>query len=96
MKRASETTTIRLGRRAHEDLRDIAEAQRLSLQGVMESLIERERRERFLRAANQAYRALRADVAAWVMEQQERVAWDVTLGDEAAALSVSPTQESSK
>lgn len=37
---------------------------------------ERQRRQRFLEAANRAYAALRQDRAAWRQEQAERRAWE--------------------
>lgn len=49
---------------------------------VLDRAIEEYRRKRFLKAANNAYAALRSNEQAWQEEQAERNAWDATLSDD--------------
>ena len=51
------------------------------MQAVLDKAIERYRRERFLRAANTEYEALRRDPKAWKQELQEREIWQQTTAD---------------
>ena len=47
----------------------------------LEELVERERRQRLIERANDAYARLCADEKAWREWQQELAAWDATLAD---------------
>ena len=51
------------------------------MQAVLDRAIERYRRERFLRAANAEYQALRGDPKAWEGEVRERALWEHTIAD---------------
>ena len=51
------------------------------MQAVLDTAIERYRRERFLHAANADFAALRSDPKAWKEELKERELWEHTLAD---------------
>jgi len=51
------------------------------MQLVLDRALEQYRRERFLRAANADFSALRQDDKSWRQELCERVQWEETLGD---------------
>lgn len=51
------------------------------MQETQDRDMESQRREKFLLDANAAFAKLRRDAIAWMQEQEERTAWDVTLGD---------------
>ena len=77
----SRAPNVRISAHAHEVLRQLAEEENVSMQAVLDKAIERYRRERFLRAANDEYRALKQDSKAWKQELQDRELWDQTLPD---------------
>jgi hypothetical protein len=74
-------TTVRIGREALGLLHQLAREEGLSQQRVLERALEAYRRLRVLEASNDAFARLRGDDAAWKEEQEERRAWDATLGD---------------
>jgi hypothetical protein len=76
------STTIRISSRSHQTLRLLAEERGETMQDLLEEVIERYRRQRFVEEANAEFAALRQDPAAWREEQAERDAWDDTLGDD--------------
>ncbi len=51
------------------------------MQEVLDSAIERLRRERFLRGANADFQALKGDPKAWKEELREREPWEQTVAD---------------
>jgi len=59
----------------------MAEEEQQSMQSVLDRAIERYRREKFLRAANADFEALRNDPRAWKEELRERDLWEQTLAD---------------
>ena len=77
----SRTTTIRVSIETHEKLKQLAEQSGESLTTILDEAIEARRREQFLREANDAYAALRADPEKWAEEVEERKLWDATLND---------------
>ncbi len=81
MKAANRTPNVRISPRAHELLRRMAEEEQQSMQSVLDKAIEGYRREKFLRAANADFEALRHDSKAWKEELQERDLWEQTLAD---------------
>ena len=81
MKAESRAPNVRISPHAHELLRQLAEEEAESMQAVLDKAIERYRRERFLRAANTEYEALRRDPKAWKQELQEREIWQQTTAD---------------
>lgn len=74
-------STVRISEPYHQMLRDLAERERVTLQSMLERIVELYRREDFLERTNRAFAALRADPEAWAREQVERDAWDETLAD---------------
>jgi len=51
------------------------------MQPVLDPALERYRRERFLRAANADFVALKGDAKAWKQELGEREWWEQTVAD---------------
>jgi hypothetical protein len=81
VKTEGRTSIVRISPHAHELLRRLAEEESESMQAVLDKAIERYRRERFLRAANDDYAILSRDPKAWKQELQEREAWEKTSAD---------------
>jgi hypothetical protein len=75
------TTNVRVSPRAHELLRQLAEEEQQSMQAILDSAIERYRRERFLRGANADFAALKGDAKAWKKELRDRERWETTVAD---------------
>lgn len=75
------STTVRVTRRTHELLRELAAATGEPLQQVLEEAVERYRRERFFAELHAAYARLAGDPAAWQEELDERAELDGTLAD---------------
>lgn len=75
------STTVRISREARESLQKLSEQTGRKLQDLLEEAVERYRRELFLKEANAAYAALRADKEARAEEEEERAAWEGTLAD---------------
>ena len=81
MKALKRTANVRVSPRAHQLLLQLAEEEQQSMQAVLDRALERYRRERFLRAANADFEALRRDQKAWKEELRERQVWERTLAD---------------
>jgi hypothetical protein len=81
MKAANRTPNVRISPHAHELLRRMAEEEKQSMQAVLDKALEGYRRERFLRAANADFEALRRDSEAWKKELRERELWEQTSSD---------------
>jgi hypothetical protein len=81
MKAARRSSIVRMSPRAHDLLRRLAEEEQQSMQAVLDEALERYRRERFLRAANADFAALRNNRQAWKQELRERKLWEQTLAD---------------
>ncbi len=81
MKVANRTPIVRISPRAHELLHQMAEEEQQSMQSVIDRALEGYRREKFLRAANADFAALRCDPGAWNEELRERDLWEQTLAD---------------
>ena len=75
------TTTVRIREETYRALREMAEESEISISELIAQAVENLRRQRLLERSNAAYGALRADPAAWEMEQEERRAWETTLQD---------------
>jgi hypothetical protein len=74
-------TTVRVSRKTHDALRELAEQTHQSMQDVLARAVEAYRRDHLLREINTAYAALRADPDAWREEQADRAIWEGTLTD---------------
>ena len=79
--KALSTPNVRISPHAHEMLRQLAKEEQQSMQSILDTAIERYRRERFLRAANADFAALKRDPKAWKEELRERGLWEHTLPD---------------
>lgn len=72
---------IKISDRSCQILQELAERSGEAIETILDRAIENYRRQRFLEEANQAFAALRNDPEAWQEELEERLAWDITLGD---------------
>jgi hypothetical protein len=72
-------SAVRVPDASYQTLRRLAEGG--SMQAVLVEAIEDLRRKRLLEATNKAFAALRSNPESWREEEQERSAWDTTLGD---------------
>jgi len=77
----SDSCTVRIGRRSHRMLKELAKSSGDSLTEALDKAIEAYRRERFLDEANVAYATLKRNKAGWRQEQVERQEWDATMTD---------------
>lgn len=75
------TVTVRISKKTHDMLRQIAGHENQPMQAVMEVALEGYRRRRLLDDANAAYAREKMDPKAWRCVQQERLAWDATISD---------------
>ncbi len=75
------STTMRISQEARETLQKLSSQTGRKLQELLDEAVERYRRELFLKEANVAFAALRADKEAWADEEEERTAWEGTLAD---------------
>ena len=78
---AKTTTTVRIGRRAHAQLREIATRTGEPLSDVLERAIELEERRLFWQQFREAVERLRSDTAAWEAHVTEGRDLEGTLGD---------------
>ena len=72
---------VRIGNTAKEVLHQLADLEHLSMQAMLDRVIEYYRRQRLFEQANAGYAELRQDPKAWQAYQKEMVEWDVTLMD---------------
>jgi len=75
------TTTVKITKKQHETLRQIAVDSGETMQTVLGRALESYRRQRILQIGNDAYLAMRNDPEQWREELAERVEWDATLAD---------------
>jgi hypothetical protein len=75
------STQVRISEATHTVLKGIASETGDSLQRVVETAIERYRRELFLENLNRDFGALKGDDNAWQEELDERELWNSTLAD---------------
>ena len=73
--------TVRISKKAHRALRQLADLEGASMRGILDKAIEEYRRKAFLMKANAAFEALRNDTQAWQEEQKEREQWDAALSN---------------
>ena len=72
---------VRITEKAHRLLKELARERGLPMTRTLEEALECYRRQLFLKRANEAYAALRADPQAWEEELRERREWEGTLAD---------------
>lgn len=75
------TAVVRISEDSRKRLRELASREGATMQQVLDRALEIYRRQRFLDRVNNAYRALRKDVATWAEVEREREDWDATLLD---------------
>ena len=75
------TSTVRVSEETEETLRRFSAQTGRKPGELLGEAVERYRRELFLKDANVAFGALRADEGAWAEEEEERAAWEGTLPD---------------
>lgn len=75
------STQVRISEATHTVLKSIAGETGDSLQRVVETAVERYRRELFLESLNRDFGTLKTDDSAWQEELAERSLWDSTLAD---------------
>ena len=76
-----DTTTVRLARRTHERLKDIAAQTGEQLTEVLDRAVEQEARRLFWKQFHAAVERLRADPQQWSTYRAESAALDATLLD---------------
>jgi predicted transcriptional regulator len=72
---------VRISDHTREALREMAHAEQESMQSVLEKAVEQYRRRRLFEELDAAYAKLQEDPEAWRSIEDERKAWDATLGD---------------
>lgn len=75
------TTTVRISAQTHETLRQLSHDLGQPMSQVLETAVEKLRRQVFLEKANEEYARLRADPEAWAEELAERELLAGTLKD---------------
>ena len=84
----AESTTIRIDRDVHAELKTIAEEKGLTLTDTLRKLVEQHKRDRMFEQSDRAYRRLHEDSDAWNEIEAERQEIEGTqadgLGDEYA------------
>lgn len=81
MQKTAESTTIRISRKTHENLKELSRQQTQSMQSVLDAALEKYRQNIMLSQLNEDYAALRKDKKAWADELKERSLWEKTLSD---------------
>ncbi|HZS05085.1 MAG TPA: toxin-antitoxin system protein [Blastocatellia bacterium] len=76
-----EGQNVSISESAHQLLSQLAEMEKISKEAVLDRALENYRRQVFLKQANAAFEALRADSGAWQEELEERELWNNTLAD---------------
>ena len=71
--------TIRVTEKTYQSIKQLATGS--AMQDVVEEAVEDLRRKRFFEDLDAGYAALRAEPAAWAVEQAERALWDNTAAD---------------
>jgi predicted transcriptional regulator len=76
-----ESQTIRVSKKTHQTLRQLAEQAGTSMTAVLDAAVKEYQSRRFWDELDAGYAALRADPEKWADYQKEIEAWDVTLAD---------------
>ena len=77
----ADSTTIRVDRDVHADLKAIAEEEGLTMTDTLRTLVEAHRRNRLFEQADQSYRRLRENEGEWNEVEQERADIEGTQAD---------------
>ena len=73
--------TVRIAQSTRGVLRELADQEDESMQGVLAKAVEAYRRSQFIARVNAGYSELKKDRQAWAGHQKERARLDQTLGD---------------
>lgn len=73
--------TVRVSEATHRMLQELASHASEPMTVVLARAVDRYRREQLLRAANDAWAAIKADPSAWREMKHEDAVWDATLID---------------
>jgi hypothetical protein len=76
-----ESQTIRISKKTHRTLRELAEEAGTSMTAILEAAVKEYQERRFWEELHAGYAALKADPEKWADYQKEIQAWDVTLAD---------------
>ncbi len=76
-----ESQTIRMSKKTHRTLRQLAEKAGTSMTAILEAAVSEYQKKKYWEEYNAGYAALRADPEKWADYQKEIEAWDVTLAD---------------
>lgn len=75
------TSTVRIGRHAHEILRELSARTGQPAREILRIALEEYRRKLFLEELNRGFAALKRNKRAWREELMERRVWDGALAD---------------
>ena len=78
----SGSVNMRVNHKTHNIMRDLSEANGISMQSVLDNAVEAYRRKTFLEALNEDFSALQCNPEKWQDEKDERRLWDQTLSDD--------------
>jgi predicted transcriptional regulator len=76
-----ESQTIRVSKKTHQTLRQLAEQAGTSMTAILDAAVRDYQRNKYWEQYDAGYAALRADPEKWADYQKEIEAWDVTLAD---------------
>jgi predicted transcriptional regulator len=76
-----ESQTIRINKKTHDALRDLAAKSNTTMSAVVEAAILEYQRRKYWEEYYAAYEALKASPEAWAEHQEEMKLWDATLTD---------------
>lgn len=76
------TVTVRVPSEIRRTLQQLAIESQQSMQSVLAKAVEEYKRQWILERTNEAYAALRSQTDLWKEEQEERRAWEATVGDD--------------
>lgn len=75
------STTVRVTPETHDALKTMANQAGISMQELIQTLVDDAKAAAFLEGMNADFAALKAEPAAWAEEHTERAAWDGVLSD---------------
>lgn len=81
MRRYMSTVTVRVSRKVHNELKDMAKNSNETIQNVIEKALLHYKEAIFWRNVNKAYSTLKENESMWNEEKDERNLWDGTLMD---------------
>lgn len=73
--------TVRVDRKLHDTLRDLAKTEHRPIGQVIEDAVTRYEKEKFWKEMHEGFARLRADPVAWKEYQDEAALWDTLSND---------------